>query len=148
MLNTAFNKTNPIPVPPPYRCRLAGIHSPHCENEPNYFTTSPLLFSSSPLLHFSTSPLLHLPSPILRNEPNPRTAPIVIPSAGLRSEAQRPKAEGPVQSASPEAKQSRNPEGSLPAAAGPEADLWTGDSSQTNQTRTVNDCRRHVFRVG
>ncbi len=56
-------ETNPIPVPPSYRCRLAGLPTPRImRNEPNFRTAAVSLAS---------------PAPIMRNEPNfiPRPAP-------------------------------------------------------------------------
>ncbi len=62
----------------PYRWRLAGRPIPNCAKRTQYAKqsqllrhfSSPLLFSSTPLLHYSTTPLLPLPLRIAQNEPN------------------------------------------------------------------------------
>ncbi len=60
------------------------------------------LYLNSATQKCETNPISHPPYPEKR-ETNPITPPRVIPSDGLRSEVQRPKVEGPAQSASPKA---------------------------------------------
>ncbi len=62
-----LHKFNP-PVPPAGYPILPYPHDSNKGNEPNFFTTSPLIFSSTPLLHYSTS------APTMRNKPNPSPA--------------------------------------------------------------------------
>ncbi len=116
MLNTAFNKTNPIPA---YQ---VSRHPIFMRNEPNL---------PRPARHprpARQSTNYQLPTTNQICETNPIPTPIVIPSGGLRSEAQRPKAEGSVQSASPGGD-------SLP---------FTRDHTDQNmQKRTQSWCRWH-----